>query len=157
MAQIFGKSMGFTGLAGLVALAVGQGAVAQTVVDRIAFRVPGVVVAWKGVGPPRTAAAMALAPDPAGCIAFASNTAVDVALETADDTLALEIVATGRSARPLAAVTMPPFRQHRFTERTAIQPDAARHQALTLCVRPQDDIPATALPGDIRIKLRAIG
>lgn len=156
MRRILGRLGAFlTGHAGLLILA-GPAAQAQSMIDRIVFRVPAQLVAWTGPGDPVRARSVTLAPDPEGCIAFASNAPVAIALIATDDRLQLRAVSAGRSAYPLDDGAMAAFRSHVFAQRTARLPDAARHQAVTLCLFEQDRPVPGALAVDVRIALRAL-
>lgn len=156
LGRILGSRYGFLILSVALCLALGPAAMAQTITDRIAFRMPGLVLAWNGEGPPVRGQAIALAPGPSGCIDFASNSAVEAEILNGGPELALRAVAAGRSARPLGRRAGLALRRHVFAERTALLPDSPRHQAVTLCLDEPPGPAANAADTGPQIALRVL-
>ncbi|MEM0986782.1 MAG: hypothetical protein AAGJ32_11080 [Pseudomonadota bacterium] len=127
----------------LTALLAGVGlawpAGAQTVVDRISFRVPGQVVVWDESGASMRGSQVQFDLAPGTCIGFASNTGVKVRLMGGAATTRLAAVSVGRSARALSTEEAQPFRHLVFGARTAVAPDKPEHQGVLLCIQSAED------------------
>ncbi|MEM7767689.1 MAG: hypothetical protein AAF253_09405 [Pseudomonadota bacterium] len=130
---------------------------AQTISDRLVFKVPGIIVAWDEAGREVRGQQVRLLPDPRGCLAFASNTGVDIALVSPDAGLHLRAVSAGRAARPLGDLAGQRFQRFHLPDRTAISPDQPIHQALTVCIfagdTPWDPASLAASPVELRLSV----